>query len=663
MRIARPGIAEPLEAVAVRLKDLDALSLAHDLVARPLSGPARAEELVRQAEVLATAGVEPLEAVQHGERALTSIAPDDAEPLLARLAQLLPSSKDVVDLYERQIGRCKAPEDRLAALARAAQVAAERDELERARKFFDAALAAGAQESTIESLEKVARSTDEARGGSALRTTLAEALAAGGQGSRDGGRTRGALLRRAAVMAFRELSDTERAFGWLGDSLVTHVDDAGLDALVELADEVKDVARADTVITRALTEVFDGPLVRKLLARRADLRSDRLGDKRAAAEDLKRLHELAPADTDVMEKLSGLYTELEDYRGMVQLYEDQILRGRDQNLRAELARKVARLWEERLDDAREAADAWRRVLRMKAGDAEATVGLERAKSNMLKKPAPDADDAGAAKKSSPSQVKPLPPPPPPAKSAPAHAAPEPEEPEPAQLPEEPSPVVEEPPQREEARASGDEAEPSAEPERARYVEPVTPTAPADVVQAAAAATAETPVPDAMPVDRGATMDSDAPTRVFELDASASAPSEPPAAEEPAAQEPAREEPPKVEASPPPAPEPTPEPPKAAAADLDDDIDVDLSGMDDEPPPVRVPPPKRQRSKPPPPPSKNRGMGRSSTPPPLPGSMSPPKPPPPPSLRNSRPPPPPPRKAAKGDDEDGSEDVVDDDELF
>jgi len=76
---------------------------------------------------------------------------------------------------------------------------------------------------------------------------------------------------------------------------------------------------------------------------------------------------------------------------MVQLYEDQILRGKDMTARADLARKVARMWEEQLADPREAADAWRRVLRMKQGDPEATSGLDRAKSNMLKKPEPGAE--------------------------------------------------------------------------------------------------------------------------------------------------------------------------------------------------------------------------------------------------------------------------------
>ena len=78
---------------------------------------------------------------------------------------------------------------------------------------------------------------------------------------------------------------------------------------------------------------------------------------------------------------------------MVQLYEDRILRGKDMNARTDLARKVARMWEEQLSDAREAADAWRRVLRMRSGDAEAAAGLERAKQNMLKRPDPDASDA------------------------------------------------------------------------------------------------------------------------------------------------------------------------------------------------------------------------------------------------------------------------------
>jgi tetratricopeptide (TPR) repeat protein len=645
MRVAQRDIAVPLEEVSIRIKDLDALSVAHDLLVRELSGPARAEEMVRQAEVLIKAGVEALEAVQHGEQALTSISPSEVEPLLDRLGKLLDGPAAVIDLYERQVGRCKSPADRLAALARAAQVAAERDALERSRGFFDIAIGAGAQDDTLEALERIARVTDEARDSKALRGTLAEAFAAGGQGSRDGGRTRSALLRRAAILAHRELSERERAFAWLGDALVTHVEDSVLDTLVELAREVGEPERAEIVLGRALGEVFDGPLVRKLLARRADLRAEFLNDKRGAAEDLKKLHELAPADTEVMEKLSALYTELEDYRGMVQLYEDQILRGRDQGQRAELARKVARLWEERLDDAREAADAWRRVLRMKAGDPEATSGLERAKSNMLKKPSPDDEDFAPLKVKAPS----APPPPPPEEPAPSSAPPEGE-----------STSVDLSSAAAEALASAT-AEEQHEPEGASE-QPTTPPAPA-----VAAELAQQTAPRA--TDEEMTLNEPIPQELIDAargSTPASSDSQP------------------------------------AAADSDEvDVDVDLASAA-EPQPVPEspggtshppPPPSRRSSLPPPPPRSSPSAAGGRPPPPPSLRTSRPPPPPsrsggPPPLRSGPPPPPPTRakappppkgkkgkskKQSRSKDENGSapnlngeepsEEVVDDDELF
>ena len=413
-RSADPQIAEKLEEIAVKLKDLDALGIAHDLMIQDLSGPARAEQMVRQAEVLVQAGVEPGEAISHGEQALTSVPPNEVEPLLARLAKLTDSVPRIIEIYERQVTRCKAPSDKLAALGRAASVAARLAAFDKARTFFDVALGGAVQEETLKTLVAVARASDAEHKTEKLRRTLAEALANGGQGSRDGGRTRGMLLGRAAQLAHTELKDTELAFTWLGDAIVSHVDDEPLAALERLADEVGEPRRAEVVLTRALEEVFDGPLVRKLLARRGTLRREKLADSPGAAADLKRLHDLSPADTGVMDQLSALYVELEDYRGMVQLYEDQILRGKEPSARAELARKVARLWEEKLSDPREAADAWRRVLRMKAADPEAVEGLERAKANMLKRPSseppsePEAVAPAPAKAAPPAKPKPVP---------------------------------------------------------------------------------------------------------------------------------------------------------------------------------------------------------------------------------------------------------------
>ena len=383
-------LAERLEGLSVKAGDHDALAIAHDLLARDVTGADRAKELVRQAESRVRAGAPRAEALQHGEAGLTSVPGAEAEELLVRLAAFADKPEEVVDLYERQVSRCKTPVDRVRALARAAQIAATQGQIDRAKGFFELALGGTPNDEIVATLEQAARDGDGQTGGEELRRALCATMASGGQGARDGGKTRASLLRRAASMAHRDLNDLDQAFTWLGDALIAHVDPLTLDALEGLAKEVDEPQRAEAMLSRALGEVFDGPLVRPLLARRARLRREQLGDSAGAGADLKKLHDLSPHDPSVIEDLATLLTELGDFRGMVQLYEDQILRGKDMTARAELARKVARMWEERLGDPREAADAWRRVLRMKQGDAEATEGLERAKSNMLKRPAPGA---------------------------------------------------------------------------------------------------------------------------------------------------------------------------------------------------------------------------------------------------------------------------------
>lgn len=387
-------MAQQLETISLRIRNLDALQTAHDLMLKDLTGVPRAEELVRQAGVLLQLEVDPAEAIQHGEGSLASVPFSEVEPLLQKLAAMAPNAAAAIDVYERHIGRIKLPADRLKAFARAAQVAAEKGALDRAKGFFELALSGAVNEETLTSLEEAARSADGDQS-TEVRRLLAESFASGGQGSRDGGRTRSALLRRAAHLAHRDLNDIERAFGWLGDALSAYVDASSLDALEALGNELQDMRRVEATLTRVLGEVFDGPLVRQLLARRATLRKGVLDDKPGAAQDYKKLHDLSPSDQGIMEDLGALLAELGDYRGMVQVLEDQILRGKDPAVRAELARKVATLWEERIGETREAADAWRRVLRMKPGDADAQAGLERAKSNMLRK-APEGSTPAVA---------------------------------------------------------------------------------------------------------------------------------------------------------------------------------------------------------------------------------------------------------------------------
>ena len=378
-------LAERIEVLSVKVKDLASLTMVHDRLVRDLKGVARAEELARQAEARVVAGAPPLEAVQHGETGLTQVAPEQAEPLLMRLARLAEQPGDVVDMYERQISRCETIPDRVRALARAAQVAAERSLMDRASALFDIVLSGSLDSDSLTTLEDAARAGDAETTGDRLRRALCAAMATGGQSARDGGKTRGALLRRAASMVFRDIQDVDQAFAWLGEALVAHVDAATLDALEELAREVSAPQRAEETLGRALGEVFEASLVRELLARRARLRRDAMADKAGAAADLRKLYELAPADHHVAEDLASLYTDLGDHHALVSLYEDQILRTKDPGVRADLARRVAHMWETELVDAREAADAWRRVMRLNPRDAEAVAGLERMKSAMLRR--------------------------------------------------------------------------------------------------------------------------------------------------------------------------------------------------------------------------------------------------------------------------------------
>jgi tetratricopeptide (TPR) repeat protein len=391
-RSADVDIAEPLERVAVKARDLDVLNMALELKVRDLSGVPRAEEMVRQAEVLAATGLEASMAIVHGERALTSVAPDRVEPLLQRLASLASSVEHKIDVYERQTDRCKGAAERLFALSRAAQVASEQGDLKRARRFFDQALNDGVPDGGLEMLEKAARASDAGRGNrdTTLRVVLADALAAGGQGPGVSATARSALLSRAALLAHRDLGAHEKAFAWLADALVTHVDAQVLQSLNELALDLGDHGQAEGVLTAALEEVFDVPSVRQLLQSRAVIRKSYLANPAGAAEDLKRLHELAPGDESILRQLEALYAELGDFHGLVHLYENQILRGRDPNARAELARHVAFIWRDKLKDARETADAWRRVLRMKPGDTEAREGLLLAKRAMPYRRSPAA---------------------------------------------------------------------------------------------------------------------------------------------------------------------------------------------------------------------------------------------------------------------------------
>jgi len=384
MKGAKQELAESLERIASGEKHVEAILAAFVVLERDLTGPARAEELVRQAEVLAKAEMPAKDAILHGEQALTSVDPHEVGPLLDRLAALASDPAAKVLVYERQVPRCKSPDDRQQALVRAAEVASSLDQEPRVRQFFELALGiAGPGEALLE-LRTQVKEADLGAGSTRLRRTFAECLSEAGTDIRDGGKGRGVFLSCAASIANEDLADGELSLKWLGDALIAHVEEEYLDQLEQMTEARGQLELMDSTIERALGQVVDGPLVRMLLGRRYDLRVGRLANEQGAAEDLKRLYDLSPTDSEIAAKLEDTYLRAENHRGLVHLYEDQILRSRDKTIRIDLSRKVARIWQDVLHEPRETADAWRRVLRLSSADTEAKEGLDRAKLGMRK---------------------------------------------------------------------------------------------------------------------------------------------------------------------------------------------------------------------------------------------------------------------------------------
>jgi len=384
MKGAKQELAQSLERIAAGEKHIEAILAAFAVLERDLTGPARAEELVRQAEVLAKAGMAAKEAIVHGEQALTSVDPHEVGPLLDRLAALTSDVLGKVQVYERQVPRCKSPDDRQRALVRGAEVASGLEQEQKVSQFFELALGISGPGEALLDLGTLVREADLGAKSTRLRRAFAECLSTAGSEIRDGGKARGVFLSRAAAIADEDLGDADLALRWLGDALIAHVEEEYLDQLERMTEAKGDLGLMDSTIERALGQVVDGPLVRMLLSRRYDLRIDRLGNEAGAAEDLKRLYDLSPTDADIAARLEDTYRKAENHRGLVHLYEDQILRSRDKNVRLDLSRKVGRIWQDVLHEPRETADAWRRVLRLNSSDTEAKEGLEKAKLGMRK---------------------------------------------------------------------------------------------------------------------------------------------------------------------------------------------------------------------------------------------------------------------------------------
>jgi len=250
-----PGFRErvaALEAEVANAGELDVLERLHEAAIQGMEGVALARERVRQAELSVSMGGSPLQAMARAERGLLGISLEEAAPLLDRLAALVPSKAEIVGLYERQVARAHTPEQRRLTLARAARVAALHAEGGRCRRLFVLAIASAQDMHDIDDLERTAREVDATLGGNEVRGLFAEALVLGGVRGASDGKYRSNLFRRAALIAYRDLDETDKAVEWFGEALFARVDGALEATLLELREEVRDLRQATIRLDRVV---------------------------------------------------------------------------------------------------------------------------------------------------------------------------------------------------------------------------------------------------------------------------------------------------------------------------------------------------------------------------------------------------------------------------
>ena len=376
------SVAEKLAADA---HDNLLLDRAHRAIAEPLAGLERAEEFVRQAELRSAAGWDVSECVSHAEQGLSAAGTQGAG-LLPRIAKMLDTAADRVAVYERQALRAITTESKVEALANASHYALSQGEQSSAKSFLDTALALSPSADTCAALELSAQEADRGNDASQNVRALVASLSDAGSGLRDGGAFRSEALRHAAELARRTLGDKARSWTLLGESLSASPSDDNLKTLRSFESEDGDGTAAADALRFALGGVFDANQSRTLLLESARVKRERMNDAKGAAEDLRAAYDLAPADAALWSALTSTLREAGDFRGLVSAYEDRLVRERDTATRQEFARIVARIWSDDLVDAREAADAWRRLLRLAPGDAEAQSGLEKARGSLVGNP-------------------------------------------------------------------------------------------------------------------------------------------------------------------------------------------------------------------------------------------------------------------------------------
>ncbi|MEZ4467566.1 MAG: hypothetical protein R3F43_24765 [bacterium] len=312
--------------------------------------------------------------------------PDDGlGDALGRLAETLGKWPEVVRLYEAALKDAERADARAMHLRVAGWLEDRLGDLDRAVGHYRAMLAIDqADEAALAALRRLFE-------GGHARAAIAEELARRHEKAGDWQRlhellaaavpespatARAAAWRRLGALAAEKLGAPHRAFDWYARALVEVPDDDEARArLLSLAESLGRFDALAGLFARALPRATRA--VRPLGDALAEI-YERLGDPEGAEEVyLSLLARLGAAESAALAALEARFTATGRFTELAERLQAALAADPPEDIRADLATRLARVYEERLSRMAEAIQAWQVVLAVEPEDEEALAGLAR----------------------------------------------------------------------------------------------------------------------------------------------------------------------------------------------------------------------------------------------------------------------------------------------
>jgi tetratricopeptide (TPR) repeat protein len=187
-----------------------------------------------------------------------------------------------------------------------------------------------------------------------------------------------ALMTRIAQLYEEQLEDLEGAFTWYGKVFLESPTDTGIrDQLTRLTGILDCWEALANVFTRYLDDnLAEDDTSREIALLVGHLYDEKLYTWQPAKENFERVLRNDPADEEAFRLLEQLLMRHEQWQELLELYRNTVDATLDSSKRRDLMFKIARVWEEALEDMTAAIDAYQQILD-DDNDQQAVDALER----------------------------------------------------------------------------------------------------------------------------------------------------------------------------------------------------------------------------------------------------------------------------------------------